>query len=73
VGGGGNRIHDLMVSFHQSRPVVNAQQAAALIMKDIESRKGLGDLWREYMALVSPTTRDAIVEAWVKIIMEVNE
>ena len=52
---------------------MNAQQAAALIMKDIESRKGLGDLWREYMELVSPATRDAIVEAWVKIIMEVNE
>ena len=52
---------------------MNADQAVALIMKDIESRKGLGDLWREYMELVSPATRDAIVEAWAKIIMEVNE
>lgn len=44
------------------------EQKAAAIMADILSRKGLGLTWSEYWKSIDPVTKDAIVDAWTKII-----
>jgi hypothetical protein len=44
------------------------REAAEAIVADISSRKGLGAAWREWWDITAPSTREAVLEAWEKII-----
>ena len=41
---------------------------AEAIVQDILSRKGLGSAWRQWWDVSSDMTREAVIDAWVKLI-----
>jgi hypothetical protein len=49
---------------------MTAEDKANAIMDDIKIRKGLGKIWEEYWKGIDNNTREAIVDAWAKIIKE---
>lgn len=52
---------------------MTARQIAVAIMADIVSRKGLGAAWREWWGLTSPATKEAVLEAWERLIEAKDE
>ena len=51
-----------------SEPKTAARDKAHAIMADIKIRKNLGKLWEEQWLAVNEATREAIIDAWAKII-----
>lgn len=49
---------------------MTTEEKVDAIMNDIRSRKGLGKLWDDYWEYVDERTREAITDAWAKIINE---
>jgi hypothetical protein len=46
----------------------DASTTAQKIMDDIMTRKGLGDIWRDYWYGVTADTQKAVIDAWDLII-----
>jgi hypothetical protein len=49
---------------------VTPKEAAQAIMNDILSRKGLSSAWVEWWELTLPDTKEAVYDAWIKIIRQ---
>lgn len=46
------------------------RSVADAIVQDILTRKGLGSAWRDWWNMASEHTREAVLDAWVKLMAD---